>query len=243
MHTDSTLYTNHTHCSYCPSLPILQTEFYERLSPCLRLLRLLSAQSSLQALPARSAVPKHACTTSCALSYTQHASTHDTLYLCLQACTRRVLLASCCSGRCSGGLLLELISDFLCMQAWLMFFFPLHFFFHFLYYTDVGSVTFVVAAYLVSSTSSNLLPEILHNCCTIPLQHVPYSICHSFCHFDLADSAILWPRCTLQLLPSCRQLYHEASLNFTVHSYCPHLLRTITQICTTCYWEDITVQP
>ncbi|KAL3160676.1 hypothetical protein ABBQ32_010589 [Trebouxia sp. C0010 RCD-2024] len=36
-----------------------------------------------------------------------------------------------------------------CTQtAWLIFLFPLHFFFHFLYYTDVGSVTFVVAAYL-----------------------------------------------------------------------------------------------
>ena len=47
----------------------------------------------------------------------------------------------------------------LCMQAWLIFFFPLHFFFHFLYYTDVGSVTFVIAAYLVSSASAILFPD------------------------------------------------------------------------------------
>lgn len=44
------------------------------------------------------------------------------------------------------------------MQAWLIFLFPLHFFFHFLYYTDVGSVTFVVAAYLVSLAVPILLP-------------------------------------------------------------------------------------
>ncbi len=37
-------------------------------------------------------------------------------------------------------------------QAWMLVLFPLHFFFHFLYYTDVGSLTFVVAAYLVSLT-------------------------------------------------------------------------------------------
>lgn len=36
------------------------------------------------------------------------------------------------------------------LQAWLLVLFPLHFFFHFLYYTDVGSLTFVVASYLVS---------------------------------------------------------------------------------------------
>ena len=55
---------------------------------------------------------------------------------------------------CLGSLHVVIFSQFplpLCMQAWLMFFFPLHFFFHFLYYTDVGSVTFVVGAYLVSS--------------------------------------------------------------------------------------------
>lgn len=37
------------------------------------------------------------------------------------------------------------------LQAWLLLLFPLHFFFHFLYYTDVGSLLFVVASYLVSS--------------------------------------------------------------------------------------------
>ena len=31
--------------------------------------------------------------------------------------------------------------------------FPLHFFFHFLFYTDVGSVTFTLAAYLVRGTA------------------------------------------------------------------------------------------
>ena len=36
-----------------------------------------------------------------------------------------------------------------CLQALLLMLFPLHFFFHFLYYTDVGSLTFVLAAYLV----------------------------------------------------------------------------------------------
>lgn len=33
-------------------------------------------------------------------------------------------------------------------MAWLVVLFPLHFFFHFLYYTDVGSLTFVMASYL-----------------------------------------------------------------------------------------------
>lgn len=37
------------------------------------------------------------------------------------------------------------------MQALLMVLFPLHFFFHFLYYTDVGSLMFVLSAYLVST--------------------------------------------------------------------------------------------
>ena len=47
----------------------------------------------------------------------------------------------------------------LCMQGWLIIFFPLHFFFQFLYYTDVGSVTFVIAAYLVSSASAIILSD------------------------------------------------------------------------------------
>ena len=34
--------------------------------------------------------------------------------------------------------------------------FPLHFFFHFLFYTDVGSVAFVLAAYLVRKCMHNL---------------------------------------------------------------------------------------
>ena len=34
--------------------------------------------------------------------------------------------------------------------------FPLHFFFHFLFYTDVGSVTFTLAAYLVRSPANDL---------------------------------------------------------------------------------------
>ena len=76
----------------------------------------------------------------------------------------------------------------LCVQAWLVFFFPPHFFFHFLYYTDVGSVTFVVAAYLVSSTSANVF--------------VRYT-------------ATLLSHCTLQLLPSCCHLYLESSFCFT----------------------------
>ena len=42
----------------------------------------------------------------------------------------------------------------LALQALLMVLFPLHFFFHFLYYTDVGSITFVLSAYLVQSQAS-----------------------------------------------------------------------------------------
>lgn len=34
--------------------------------------------------------------------------------------------------------------------------FPLHFFFHFLFYTDVGSLTVTLAAYLVSSTAEDV---------------------------------------------------------------------------------------
>ncbi|KAL0023149.1 hypothetical protein WJX77_007277 [Trebouxia sp. C0004] len=39
-------------------------------------------------------------------------------------------------------------SAFCTEMAWLVVLFPLHFFFHFLYYTDVGSLTFVMASYL-----------------------------------------------------------------------------------------------
>jgi len=44
----------------------------------------------------------------------------------------------------------KLCKNTLILQAWLVMLFPLHFFFHFLYYTDVGSLTFVIASYLVS---------------------------------------------------------------------------------------------
>lgn len=59
------------------------------------------------------------------------------------------------------------------VQAWLIFLLPLHFFFHFLFYTDVGSVTFVVAAYLVSLASASL-PQSLAGQLRI--------YCHLSCH-------------------------------------------------------------
>ncbi len=37
-----------------------------------------------------------------------------------------------------------------CMQALVALLLPTHFFYAFIYYTDVGSVTFVLASYLVS---------------------------------------------------------------------------------------------
>lgn len=39
-----------------------------------------------------------------------------------------------------------------CMQALVAMLLPTHFFYAFIYYTDVGSVTFVLASYLVSMT-------------------------------------------------------------------------------------------
>ena len=55
----------------------------------------------------------------------------------------------------------------LLLQALLIVLFPLHFFFHFLFYTDVGSLMFVLSAYLVRTHTTNAQTHMrTHTDCT-----------------------------------------------------------------------------